>query len=105
MIELTDEAFIQAVSRVQREKSKGIRLALKSGGCAGFEYVMSYCNAPNPDDEVINYGPITFYIDKASKALFEGLQLDYVVEGLSEQFVFNNPNETGSCGCGVSAYF
>ena len=105
MIELTDEAFTQAMDRVQREQSKGIRLALKGGGCAGFEYVMSYCSDSIPGDEIIDYGPITFYIDEASKPYLDGVQLDYVRKGVNEQFVFNNPNETGSCGCGVSAYF
>ena len=76
MIEITDEAFVQAVDRVQREQSKGIRLALKSGGCAGFEYTMSYCNDPLSGDEVISYGPIVFYIDEASKPYFDGAQLD-----------------------------
>ena len=105
MIELTDEAFTQAVDRVQREQSKGIRLALKGGGCAGFEYNMSYCSTAIPGDEIINYGPIVFYIDETSKPYLDGAQLDYVRTGVNEQFVFNNPNERGHCGCGVSAYF
>ena len=105
MIEITDEAFLQAVDRVQREQSKGIRLALKGGGCAGFEYVMSYCSDPLPGDEIVDYGPVVFYIDQESKPYLDGAQLDYVKQGINEQFEFNNPNETGSCGCGVSAYF
>ena len=76
MIELTDEAFTQAVDRVQREQSKGIRLALKGGGCAGFEYNMSYCSTAIPGDEIINYGPIVFYIDETSKPYLDGAQLD-----------------------------
>jgi iron-sulfur cluster assembly protein len=66
---------------------------------------MSYCSDSIPGDEVIDYGPITFYIDETSKPYLDGCQIDYVRKGVNEQFVFNNPNETGSCGCGVSAYF
>lgn len=105
MIEITDAAFDKAVSKVSRAKSKGIRIALTSGGCAGMQYKFTYCASPDIGDVVIDYGPINFYIDETSKPYLDGATLDYVYEGINEEFKIYNPNETGSCGCGVSAYF
>ena len=105
MIEITDAAFDKAVTKLSKAKSKGIRIALKGGGCAGFEYILSYCDSPDSSDEVVDYGPIQFYIDEQSKPYLEGVTFDWVVEGVNEQFKIYNPNEVGRCGCGVSAYF
>jgi iron-sulfur cluster assembly protein len=41
-------------------------------------------------------------IDKASFPYLNGIALDYVKQGLNQKFVFNNPNQTGQCGCGES---
>ena len=105
MITILDNAYKRLNELRKKHNKKFVRLSVKGGGCAGFEYVMSYCSDSIPGDEIIDYGPITFYIDEASKPYLDGAQLDYVKTGINEQFVFNNPNETGSCGCGVSAYF
>ena len=105
MIEITDAAFTKAVSKISNAKSTGIRIALEGGGCAGFQYKFNYCDSANPDDEVVDYGPIKFYIDEESKPYLVGSTLDYIKEGINEEFKIYNPNEVGSCGCGVSAYF
>ena len=105
MIEITDAAFDKAVSKISAAKSKGIRIALEGGGCAGFKYKFNYCSDAIPGDEVINYGPINFYIDEMSKPYLDGATLDYVYQGINGEFKIYNPNEQGSCGCGVSAYF
>ena len=83
--------------------SKGIRLSVKKTGCSGLSYVVDYVEAPLADDIVL---PLTssylVCIDKASYPYLKGMQVDYVKQGLNHKFMFNNPNQTGQCGCGES---
>jgi len=105
VIEVTDKAYERASAKCNEAKSEGIRIALKGGGCAGFEYIFDYCNTASPDDVVVDYGEIKFFIDSESRPYLEGLTLDFVKSGINEEFKVYNPNEVGKCGCGVSAYF
>ena len=82
---------------------KGIRLSVKKTGCAGLSYVVDYVDAPPADDIVLPMASDYFiYIDKASYPYLKGMHVDYVKQGLNSKFVFNNPNQTGQCGCGES---
>ena len=82
---------------------KAVRLSVKKNGCSGLSYVIDYVNAPMEQDIV---SPLTedclICIDKASYPYLKGIQIDYVKQGLNQKFVFNNPNQTGQCGCGES---
>jgi len=80
----------------------GVRVGVKNGGCAGMEYIMEYAEAANPTDEVVEDKGIKLLIDPKAVLFLLGTEMDYKTEKLSAQFVFNNPNQTGSCGCGES---
>ena len=80
----------------------GVRVGVKSGGCAGMSYVMEYTNEINPNDEVIEDKGVKVYIDSAAVMYLLGTEMDYKKEEFSSTFVFNNPNETERCGCGES---
>jgi iron-sulfur cluster assembly protein len=105
VIEVTDKAYERAAVKCNEAESEGIRISLKSGGCAGFEYIFDYCSAAMADDIVVDYGEIKFYIDSTSRPYLEGLTLDFERSGLNEEFKVYNPKEVSKCGCGVSAYF
>lgn len=87
----------------KQNDSKGIRLSVKKTGCSGLSYVVDYVEAPLTDDIVL---PLTkdylICIDKKSYPYLKGMHVDYVKQGLNYKFVFNNPNQTGQCGCGES---
>ncbi len=87
----------------KQNNSKGIRLSVKETGCSGLSYVVDYVEAPLTADIVF---PLTelhmVCIDKASYPYLKGVHVDYVKQGLNYKFVFNNPNQTGQCGCGES---
>ena len=80
----------------------GVRIGVKSGGCAGMSYVMEYSKKINPNDEIIEDKGVKVFIDSSAVMYLLGTEMDYKKEELSSSFVFNNPNETERCGCGES---
>jgi iron-sulfur cluster assembly protein len=87
----------------KQNDSKGIRLSVKKTGCSGLSYVVDYVGAPVADDIVLPLdGDHLICIDKKSYPYLKGMYVDYVKQGLNSKFVFNNPNQTGQCGCGES---
>ena len=80
----------------------GVRVSVKSGGCAGLSYVMEYLKKLNPNDEFIEDKGVKVFIDSAAVMYLLGTEMDYKKEDFSSTFVFNNPNETERCGCGES---
>ena len=80
----------------------GVRLAVKDGGCNGYEYVLSIAKSPQPADQVQRQGSFNLYVDAASEALLDGVVVDYVDGLLESGFKFTNPNATDTCGCGKS---
>jgi iron-sulfur cluster assembly protein len=80
----------------------GVRVGVKNGGCAGMSYIMEYAEKINPTDEVIEDKGIKLMIDPKAVMFLLGTEMDYKIDKLSAQFVFNNPNQTSACGCGES---
>ena len=80
----------------------GVRVGVKNGGCAGMEYTMEYVESIGPTDEVVEDKGIKLLIDPKAVMLLLGTEMDWKVDKLSAQFVFNNPNQTSACGCGES---
>ena len=104
IIKLSDNAasrIKEIISGAQKD-TIGVRVSVKSGGCAGMSYVMEYSNEINPNDEVIEDKGVKVFIDSAAVMYLLGTEMDYKTEELSSSFVFNNPNETERCGCGES---
>ena len=80
----------------------GVRIGVKSGGCAGMTYIMEYTKEVNPNDELIEDKGVKVFIDSAAVMYLLGTEMDFKKEEFTSQFVFNNPNETERCGCGES---
>jgi iron-sulfur cluster assembly protein len=80
----------------------GVRVGVKNGGCAGMSYTMDYAERVEPHDEVIEDKGVRLLIDPKAVLFLLGTEMDYRVDKLSAQFVFNNPNQTSACGCGES---
>lgn len=80
----------------------GLRVGIKKGGCAGFEYVMDYATQIEPLDEVIKTKGVTVLIDSKALLFLLGTEMDFVTEKMSSRFTFSNPNQTSACGCGES---
>ena len=104
IIKLSDNAAnrIKEIMSSTESKAVGVRVAVKSGGCAGMSYVMEYAKEVNPNDEIIEEKGVKVFVDSAAVMYLLGTEMDYKKEELSSSFVFNNPNETERCGCGES---
>ena len=98
-IKFTDKALKQ-INNLLSKKDKGsfFRIAIKGGGCSGFQYEFTIDKSKADDD--LNYENIL--IDKTSADLLKGSQVDYVSELIGSQFKITNPQSKSSCGCGVS---
>ena len=104
IIKLSDNAAlrIKEIMSKANNNSVGVRVAVKSGGCAGMSYVMEYTKEINPNDEVIEEKGVKVFVDAAAVMYLLGTEMDYKKEEFSSSFVFNNPNESERCGCGES---
>ena len=98
-IKFTDKA-IKQINLLLSKKDKGsfFRIAIKGGGCSGFQYDFSYENKPDKNDLIQN----NILIDKQSADMLKGSEIDYVEELIGESFKIKNPQTKSSCGCGVS---
>jgi iron-sulfur cluster assembly protein len=79
-----------------------VRVGVKNGGCAGMAYTMDYAEQVGPLDEVVEDKGVRILVDPKAVLFLLGTEMDYRVEKLAAQFVFNNPNQTSACGCGES---
>ena len=104
IIKLSDKAAarIKEIMSNADGKTIGVRVGVKSGGCAGMSYSMEYAKEKKNNDEVIEDKGVKVFIDPAAIIYLLGTEMDFKKEKFSSQFVFNNPNETERCGCGES---
>jgi iron-sulfur cluster assembly accessory protein len=80
----------------------GLRVAVRGGGCSGFEYALDFENEQRPNDEVIEYEGLRVYVDPISSRYLAGTTIDYALGVSGTGFKFDNPRATGTCGCGSS---
>ena len=97
------EEKVKEILQEQPEPYSGLRIQVVGGGCSGFQYRMGFDkNFSDQTDTVFEFEGLKVFIDKSSLLYMDGAEVDYV-EGLhGAGFKFNNPNVTGSCGCGSS---
>ena len=105
MIQITESAAGQILKMLKKRGTGevALRLAVKAGGCSGFEYVFGWERSPRSADMVVE-GPngAKLVIDPKSLRLVDGTVLDYDTNLLSKGFIVKNPNATNTCGCGAS---
>ena len=104
IITLSDSAAlrIKEIMSNAEKNALGVRVGVKSGGCAGMSYVIEYAKEINPNDEVIEQKGVKLFVDPGAVMYLLGTEMDFKKEELSSTFVFKNPNETERCGCGES---
>ena len=98
-IKFTDKALKQ-IQNLLSKKDEGsfFRIAIKGGGCSGFQYEFKFEQSKNDDD--LSFENIL--VDKTSADLLKDSEVDYVSELMGESFKISNPQSKSSCGCGVS---
>ncbi|HJX28335.1 MAG TPA: iron-sulfur cluster assembly accessory protein [Thermoanaerobaculia bacterium] len=84
------------------DPTHGLRIAVRGGGCSGFEYALDFENEARDNDWIYEQGDLTLYVDAISARYLEGTSIDYVLGTSGAGFKFNNPQARGTCGCGSS---
>lgn len=80
----------------------GLRVAVRGGGCSGFEYALDFEDEPRDTDMVYQQGDLRVIVDPVSARYLAGTEIDYVLGMSGTGFKFNNPKAVGTCGCGSS---
>ncbi len=104
MIHLTENAATHISNYLKnRGKGEGIRVGVKTSGCSRLGLCcLSLLMKSMTHDQVFEQFGVKVFVDPKSLVYLEGLEMDYVKNGLNEGFEFNNPNKKGECGCGES---
>jgi iron-sulfur cluster assembly protein len=107
MINLTESAATYLRSQLDDPRA-GVRFAVKGGGCSGFEYDVKIESAsrvfdlPKKGDKIFVSRGVRIVVDAKSLIFLDGASVDWKEHNLGHQLVFDNPNSTGTCGCGIS---
>jgi iron-sulfur cluster assembly accessory protein len=102
---LTEAAAAQIEKVIAKNKlpeTAGLRAGAVEGGCSGFNYNVEIVDGPNHGDLILERHGARVFIDDFSLQLVSGMTVDWISSMMESRFTFENPNATGSCGCGVS---
>ena len=101
---ITDEAArrVQDVIRDGLPETAGLRVAVVEGGCSGLNYDVRIAEGPHSGDTIIEINDTRVFVNEFSVQYINGMIVDWISSMQESRFVFQNPNETGNCGCGVS---
>ena len=105
IITVSDNAIRQIKKIIADSSSKvdGVIVDVDKTGCSGYAYKLDYAKNTDPSKyEVIEKDGIKVFIEPKATMFLIGSEMDYMNDKLSSRFVFNNPNEKSSCGCGES---
>ena len=106
-ITLTDAAVRRVKTLMGRADNGviGLRVGVKATGCSGYSYVVEYAKDERPFEDIIEQDGVKIMVDPAAIMFLAGSEMDYIEEKLNARFVFANPNEKSTCGCGESFQF
>ena len=104
-VTITDRAASQIAKLMAKDDTKGLRIGVKKGGCAGMEYTMDYVAEVDPMDEVVEQDGARVMIAPMAQMFLFGTEIDYEISLLESGFKFRNPNVVDACGCGESIKF
>jgi len=101
-IKLTRPAAERVHSFLNADGGLGLRLGVKKTGCSGWAYTVQLTDQVHPEDVIFEDHGIKIIVAPENLGFLDGSEIDYSAQGLSQSFVFNNPNATEQCGCGES---
>jgi iron-sulfur cluster assembly protein len=102
-ITLTESAAERARGHIAKYPGAvGLRLGVRKTGCSGYAYAIDYAREAGADDAVFEERGVRIVVDRKSLPMLDGVEVDFVRDGLNQSFKFRNPNVKDECGCGES---
>jgi len=95
-------AKVQEMAIKQNLANYNLRIMVVGGGCSGFTYNLDFDDVQQPTDFVLEEKGLNIFIDPMSLQYLNGTKVDYIESFQFTGFHFENPNATGTCGCGSS---
>jgi iron-sulfur cluster assembly protein len=102
IMKLTESAAARAQELLAASDKSALRVGVANGGCAGMSYTLEFADAIGPYDEIVEDKGVKIVIDPKALMFLFGTEVDFETTKLGAGFIFKNPNQTGSCGCGES---
>jgi iron-sulfur cluster assembly accessory protein len=104
MLQITPKAVekVKALLAAEKKDGYGLRVAVRGGGCSGFEYGLTWEKEAQALDQVLEFDGLKVFVDAISSPYVEVLSIDYVDSLAGSGFKIDNPRASGSCGCGSS---
>lgn len=105
LLTITDKGaarVAEVIGQYKLPEGAGLRAGVTEGGCSGLNYDVEVAEEPNPDETVFVLNGTNIFVNAFSAQYISGMTIDWTSSMQESRFVFNNPNATGGCGCGVS---
>ena len=102
MISVTPKALEKIKESIKAEDKLNLRVYVEGGGCSGLQYGLIFEEEEKDGDEVVPQDGFKILVDRFSAPYLNGIEIDYASALQGAGFKINNPNATGSCGCGHS---
>ncbi len=104
MLQITDQAVNKVKTLLQAENKGGygLRVAVKGGGCSGFQYGLTWEKDQQANDNIYDFQGLRVFVDAMSELYVKDIRIDYLDGLQGSGFKIDNPNASGTCGCGSS---
>ena len=93
---------VKQLLAAESKEGFGLRVAVKGGGCSGFEYGLTWEKEQKDNDQVLEFDGLNVFVDAMSNLYVQDVSIDYVDGLQGSGFKIENPAATGTCGCGHS---
>ena len=102
-VQLTEAAARHVKSHAEKEGlENSLRVGVRTSGCSGFMYTVDYVHEIDDSDVIYEQHGVKLVVSRKSLPFLEGMELDFIRDGLNQRFDFRNPNVKDMCGCGES---
>ena len=104
ILKISDRAAeqIQKIINEAKDKVLGVKVGVDKTGCSGYAYKLDYVVKEESGFDLVETKGVKVFIEPTAIMFLIGSEMDYTTDKLSSRFVFHNPNEKSTCGCGES---